>query len=103
MARSSHKPKLLSGGNPQIPTGVGDAPIQAYIAAIPDDWFLSVHCFTSLVRVAFFNGTTSRPMPPGASKQKRVRYLDIRQNDALDEKQFASWVKQANKLPGQKM
>jgi len=29
------KPKLLSGGNPQIPKGDGDAPAQAYIAAMP--------------------------------------------------------------------
>ena len=29
------KPKLLSGGNPQIPKGDGDAPVQAYIAAMP--------------------------------------------------------------------
>ena len=29
------KPKLLSGGNPQIPKGEGDAPVQAYIAAMP--------------------------------------------------------------------
>ena len=28
-------PKLLSGGNPQIPKGTGDAPVQAYIAAMP--------------------------------------------------------------------
>ena len=27
--------KLLSGGNPQIPKGYGDAPVQAYIAAMP--------------------------------------------------------------------
>ncbi len=26
---------LLSGGNPQIPKGDGDAPVQAYIAAMP--------------------------------------------------------------------
>lgn len=30
------KPVLLSGGNPQIPKGDGDAPVQAYIAAMPD-------------------------------------------------------------------
>jgi hypothetical protein len=30
------KPKLLAGGNPQIPKGEGDAPVQAYIAAMPD-------------------------------------------------------------------
>jgi hypothetical protein len=28
--------KLLSGGNPQIPKGYGDAPVQAYVAAMPD-------------------------------------------------------------------
>ena len=28
--------KLLSGGNPQIPKGDGDAPVQAYIAAMPE-------------------------------------------------------------------
>jgi len=28
-------PKLLAGGNPQIPKGEGDAPVQAYIAAMP--------------------------------------------------------------------
>ena len=33
--RMTGKPKLLSGGNPQIPKGEGDAPVQAYIAAIP--------------------------------------------------------------------
>ncbi len=30
------KPKLLSGGNPQIPKGDGDAPVQAYVAAMPE-------------------------------------------------------------------
>lgn len=29
------KPKLLSGGNPQIPKGDGDAPVRAYLAAMP--------------------------------------------------------------------
>jgi hypothetical protein len=29
------KPKLLAGGNPQIAKGDGDAPVQAYIAAMP--------------------------------------------------------------------
>jgi hypothetical protein len=37
-ARPPKKPVLLSGGNPQIPKGDGDAPVQAYIAAMPDDW-----------------------------------------------------------------
>ena len=29
------QPALLSGGNPQIPKGDGDRPVQAYIAAMP--------------------------------------------------------------------
>ena len=29
-------PTLLSGGNPQIPKGDGDGPVQAFIAAMPD-------------------------------------------------------------------
>lgn len=31
----AEKPKLLSSGNPQIPKGDGDEPVQAYIAAMP--------------------------------------------------------------------
>src|ERR1041384_6070921 len=34
--KTTAKPvKLLSGGNPQIARGDGDAPVQAYIAAMP--------------------------------------------------------------------
>lgn len=44
------------------------------------------------------------PKPaPGASKQKHVRYLDIYEHDTLDEAQFATWVKQASQLPGERM
>jgi hypothetical protein len=32
---TSDEPRLLSGGNPQIPKGDGDAPVQAYLAAMP--------------------------------------------------------------------
>jgi hypothetical protein len=133
------KPKLLSGDNPQIAKGHGDAPVRAYIAAIPgwkravarrvdaivtrtmpgvrkavkwnspfygveeQIWFLSMHCFTKYVKVAFFRGTSLSPVPPGESKQKEVRYLDIHEDDKLDEAQFAAWVKQASELPGERM
>ena len=63
-------------------------------------WFASFHCFTRYVKVTFFNGASLRPLPPGASKQKDVRYLDIREDDALDEAQFTAWMKQASRLPG---
>jgi hypothetical protein len=136
---STPEPKLLSGGNPQIAKAYGDAPVQAYIAAMPgwkskvgrrldqlitravpgvqkavkwnspfygvEDqiWFLSFHCFAKYVKVAFFRGASLRPVPPGTSKQKDVRYLDIHEDDQLDEAQFTSWVKQASQLPGEKM
>ncbi|MBV8337133.1 MAG: DUF1801 domain-containing protein, partial [Alphaproteobacteria bacterium] len=58
-------------------------------------WFLGIHCFTKYVKVAFFRGTSLRPVPPGASKGKDTRYIDIREGDALDEAQMANWVKQA--------
>lgn len=35
MTGKSTKPALLSGANPQIPKGYGDAPVQAWIAAAP--------------------------------------------------------------------
>jgi hypothetical protein len=142
--RSAAKPKLLSGGNPQIPKGEGDAPVQAYIAAMPGwkrdvgrrldaliveavpaslglrkavkwnspfygvqdpdrGWFLSFHCFTKYIKVALFRGASLRPVPPVESKHKEVRYLHIHEDDQLDEAQFARWVKQASRLPGERM
>ncbi len=132
-------PKLLSGGNPQIPKGTGDAPVQACIAAMPgwkrdlgrrldalivqavpdvqkavkwnspfyglegQGWFLSFHCFTRYVKVTFFRDTSLDPVPPGPSKHPEVRYLDIREDDPLDEAQFTDWVRQASALPGERM
>jgi hypothetical protein len=63
-------------------------------------WFLSFHCFEKYVKVAFFAGASLRPLPPGASKQKHVRYLDIHEDDPLDEAQLAAWVMQASRMPG---
>ena len=132
----SKRVKLLSGANPQIAKGDGDAPVQAYIAAMPGwkrdlgrrldalvarnvpdvrkavkwnspfygveghGWFLGLHTFTHFVKVGFFRGTSLRPVPPGASKVKDTRYLDIREGDGLDEAQLTSWVKQAAASPG---
>ena len=95
---------LLSGGNPQIPKGDGDRPVQAYIAAMPGwkhdlgrrldaliercvlgvrkavkwnspfygvetgSWFMSYHCMTKYVKVAFFRGAELDRQPPGPSK-----------------------------------
>ncbi len=133
---SASDPVLLSGGNPQIAKANGDAPVQAYIEAMPgwkrevgreldaliehtvphvrkavkwnspfygiegQGWFLSFHCFTKYVKVAFFRGASLDPVPPGESKGKDARYLDLHQNDPLDRELMASWIRQASELPG---
>jgi len=62
-------------------------------------WFLGFHVFTRYVKVTFFRGRSLRPVPPGASKGKDTRYMDIHEGE-LDEAQMATWVKQAAALPG---
>jgi hypothetical protein len=100
MSRKGEKAAvLLPGGNPQIAKADGDAPVQAYIAAMPgwksdigrrldalidrtvpgvrkavkwnspfygiegQGWFLNFYCFTKYIKVAFFRGTSLRPVP----------------------------------------
>lgn len=63
-------------------------------------WFLSFHVFTRYVKVAFFRGSSLRPVPPGASRQKDVRSIDIHENEPIDEALMRKWVKQAAALPG---
>ena len=135
-AKSAKSVKLLSGGNPQIAKGDGDAPVQAYIAAMPGwksavgkrldelieecvpdvrkavkwnspfygvegkGWFAAFHVFTRYVKVTFFMGQALHPLPPGPSKDKNARYLDIHENVPLDEAQFRNWIKQASAIPG---
>lgn len=130
-------PRLLSGGNPQIPKGEGNGPVRDYIAAMPgwksdlgqrlDDlivgavpdvhkavkwnqpfyglkdegWFLAFRCYTKYVQVQFFRGTSLDPVPPKSSKHAEVRYLDIREDDDLDEDRLRSWIEQASRLPGE--
>ena len=130
--------KLLSGGNPQIPKGYGEAPVRAYLDAVPgwkqavcrridaivgdavpgvekavkwntpfygidkDSWFLSFHCFERYVKVTFFRGTELDPPPAEVSKYPAVRYHHVHEGDELEE-QFTQWVKQASRLPGEKM
>jgi hypothetical protein len=139
MEKAASGPKLLSGGNPQIPKGYGEEPVQDYIDAMPgwkrpvgeqldrlivkavpnvakavkwnspfygmekDSWFLSFHCFDRYIKVAFFRGSSLKPVPPFDSKHPEVRYLHIFEDRPLDEDQFLDWVRQASALPGEKM
>jgi hypothetical protein len=68
-----------------------------------DGWFLAFRCYTKYVQVQFFRGSSLDPEPPKASKHPEVRYLDIHEDDDLDERQLRSWIEQASKLPGEHM
>ncbi len=134
--RGAVKPKLLSGGNPQIAKADGDLAVQTYIAGMPgwkrevgrrldalvvrnapkvrkavrwnspfygiegQGWFMSFHCITKYVKVAFFNGTSLSPLPPVESKTEGVRYFHVHEDEEIDEKLVSSWIRQAAKLPG---
>ena len=63
-------------------------------------WFLSFHVFSRYVKLTFFYGTSLKPMPPGESKHKTVRYLDVHEDDEIDEAQLKKWLKQAASIPG---
>ena len=65
-------------------------------------WFLCMHMFTHYVKITFFRGTSLNPVPPGTSKTQETRYLDIREG-TFDEAQFADWVAQASRLPGERL
>lgn len=62
-------------------------------------WFLGIHVFARYLKVAFYRGSSLRPLPPDPSKDKNTRYVNIYEG-TLDEAQMAKWVKQAAKLPG---
>ncbi|HEX6241387.1 MAG TPA: DUF1801 domain-containing protein [Polyangiales bacterium] len=136
-AAAGKKVALLSGGNPQIAKADGDAPVKAYIAAMPGwksalgkrldalvvrnvprlqkavkwnspfygvqgkGWFLSFHVLTRYVKVTFFKGTSLKPLPPGGTDRSGdTRWIDIYEDDALDEAQLTRWIKQAARIPG---
>ena len=64
-------------------------------------WFLSVHVLTRYVKVTFFSGASLRPIAPGGTpKSQESRWIDIYEDDKLDEAQMAKWVKQAAAIPG---
>jgi len=63
-------------------------------------WFLSFHCFTKYVKVTFFRGTSLRPVPPGESRHQEVRYLDVHEDEPIDEALVARWIRQASELQG---
>ena len=135
--KAAAEPRLLSGGNPQIPKGEGNGPVRAYLNAMPgwkravgkrldalivttvpgvhkavkwnqpfyghdgEGWFVSFRCYTKYVQVQFLRGTSLDPVPPKGSTHPEVRYLDLHEDDELDEEQLRSWIEQASQLPGE--
>ncbi len=63
-------------------------------------WFVSFHCLTKYIKVAFFEGASLEPVPPVDSKDANARYFHVFEGDDIDGPQFAAWVQQANELPG---
>jgi hypothetical protein len=130
------KPALLAGGNPQIPKAEGDAPVQAYLAALPgwkcavgrrldalivltvpgvrkavkwnspfygiegQGWFLNFHCFTKYIKVAFFRGTSLRPLLPASPSTRKCATSTSMRATTSRRELVASWVRQASEQPG---
>ena len=68
-----------------------------------DGWFLSYHCFAKYIKVTFFRGTALDPVPPVASKTAETRYFHIHEGDDLDAAPLADWIRQASRLPGERL
>ncbi|WP_299133012.1 DUF1801 domain-containing protein [uncultured Amaricoccus sp.] len=136
MLKTKTEPVLLSGGNPRIAKGDGEAPVEAYLAAMPgwkrpagreldalivrlvpgvgkavrwnspfygvagQGWFLSFHCFTRYIKVAFFRGAALDPVPPVASKDANARYFHIHEGDPVETEALSDWIRQAAAIPG---
>ncbi len=60
-------------------------------------WLHQIH------QSSFLSRHVAASVPPGESKTKETRYLEIHEDDQFDEVQFAGWVKQASQLPGERM
>jgi hypothetical protein len=127
--RVAAKPALLADGNPQIAKADGDAPVQAYIAAMPG-WKRNVgrrvrnvpnvrkavrwnSPFYGIAGQGWFLGFhvfthyvkvtffrgTSLRPVPPGGTGNDARWIDIHEDD-LDEAQVATWIRQAAALPG---
>jgi hypothetical protein len=69
---------------------------------VGDGWSFSCGGFAGHVKLTFGRGTSLKPVPPvtpiGMGKDSRG--VDLESVDDLDERQIASWMKQAAAIPG---
>jgi hypothetical protein len=95
--------KLLSGDNPQVPKGDGDAPVRYYIDNMPG-WKRDLgERIDQLIADTMPDVYRKVRWPPKSSKHPDVRYLDILEHDDLDEAQLTAWLAQAIDLPGERI
>ena len=130
-------PAAMTGRASPAKAAVGDKPVFAYIASLPepqrfiaqrvdalaaktlpdlqrsvkwgmawygvgDGWCFSCGGFAGHVKVTFGRGTALTPVPPVApiGMGKDSRGVDLETVDDIDERQLASWMKQATAIPG---
>ena len=69
---------------------------------VGDGWCFSCGGFAGHVKLTFGRGTSLTPEPPVTpiGMGKASRGVDLESVDDLDERQLASWMKQATALPG---
>jgi len=69
---------------------------------VGDGWCFNCGGFAGHVKLTFGRGTSLEPVPPMApiGMGKDSRGVDIASVDDLDERQAASWMKQATAIPG---
>jgi hypothetical protein len=130
-------PEAMTGRASPAKAAVGDKPVFAYVASLPqpqrsiaervdalaaetlpglqravkwgiawygvgDGWCFACGGFAGHVKVAFGRGTSLTPVPPVTpiGMGKETRAVDLESLDDMDERQLASWMKQAAALPG---
>jgi hypothetical protein len=69
---------------------------------VGDGWCFACGGFDGHVKLAFGRGTSLTPVPSAIpiGMGKETRGVDLESLDDLDERQLASWMKQATALPG---
>lgn len=93
-----HLDRLITDAVPDVFTAVRwNSP---FYGRKGEGWFVSFHCLTKYVKVAFFRGAALEPVPPVDSKDENTRYFHVFEGDDIDEAQFTGWVEQASQLPG---
>ncbi len=130
-------PAAMTGRASPAKAAVGDKPVFAYLASLPqpqrsiaervdalaaetlpslqrsvkwgmawygvgDGWCFACGGFVGHVKLAFGRGTSLTPVPPVTpiGMGKETRGVDLESFDDIDERQLASWMRQATAIPG---